>query len=228
MIGIIYCFTFPNNKKYIGKTQKDLQIRLRSHKHSSKYKKSYLYNAIRLYGWENIKIEILCNCDTLEQLNLKEIEYISSFNTQNIEYGYNLRSGGEGGEHNENTKQKISESNKGIKNGMYNKIPWNKNKKLTEQHIENLRISHLGQEAWNKGKQLPKREKRTDEVKNKISKANSGENNGMSKLTCEIVKEIRQKYQTGNYTQKKLAELYGLTSERINRIVSYKAWSKCE
>ena len=31
-------------------------------------------------------------------------------------------------------------------------IPWNKNKKLSDKHIENLSKSHKGQNAWNKGK----------------------------------------------------------------------------
>jgi group I intron endonuclease len=228
MNGIIYCFTFPNNKIYIGKTQREFNVRMRSHKYGSKHIKNYLYNAIRLYGWENIKIEILCECKTKDELNQKEIEFINKFDTTDPDKGYNLRSGGEGGLHNDSTKLKISESNKANKNGMYGKVPWNKGKKLTQEHIKNLSTSHIGQKPWNKGKELPKRGQLDEETKNKISKANSGENNGNAKLNCKIVKEIRQKYETEKFTQKELAALYQLSSERINRIVNYKVWRNCE
>lgn len=227
MNGIIYCFTFPNSKRYVGKTEKELQVRLNYHKHCSKYIKNHLYNAIRKYGWNNLKIEVLCECNSKEELNEKEKYFILQFGSTDPEKGYNLRSGGEGGLHSKSTKLKISESNKGIKNGMYNKIPWNKNKKLTKQHVENLRNSHLGQEPWNKGKKLPKRGELSNDVKNKISKANSGDNNGMAKLTCEIVKEIREKYQTGDYTQKELSMLYCISKACMSEIINYKAWKNC-
>lgn len=228
MSGIIYCFTFPNNKIYIGKTQKDFNIRLRSHKYGSKYLKNYLYNAIRLYGWDNIKIEILCECETKEELNEKEIEFINKFDTTNPNKGYNLRSGGEGGIHHPLTKIKISQSNKGNKNGMFNKTPWNKGKKLSEEHINNLRISHIGQQPWNKGKELPKTGPQSEETKNKISKANSGENNGCAKLNCKIIKEIRQKYEQNNITQKELSSLYSISKASVNHIVNYKSWKECK
>jgi len=35
---------------------------------------------------------------------------------------------------------------------MKGKLPWNKGKRLSEKHIENLSESHKGQIAWNKGK----------------------------------------------------------------------------
>lgn len=49
--------------------------------------------------------------------------------------------------------------NKGKKTGLVPKsafkkgfTPWNKDKKLSTSHCENLSVSHIGQKAWNEGK----------------------------------------------------------------------------
>ena len=85
MLGIIYCYTSPENKKYIGQTtDKD-----RLSKHLYLCKKGLdipFYNAIRKYGVENFKFEILYSkeCDNKEKLeeilNSKEKYYIKRFN----------------------------------------------------------------------------------------------------------------------------------------------------
>jgi group I intron endonuclease len=225
---VIYCFTFPNGKRYIGKTEKDFEIRMRSHRYGAKYLKRSVYNAVRKYGWDSINIDILCECDTIEELNEREKELILFYNTMDPKSGYNLREGGEGGSHSQITKDKISSKNTGKGNGMFKKEPWNKGKKLSKEHIENLRKSHLGQVPWNKGKKLPPKGPRSKETKRKISEANSGENNGQAKLTCEIVKKIREDYATGDYKQKELMKKYSLTSERVSKIVNNKVWRKCD
>tara|TARA_S200002703_G_scaffold138282_1_gene128429 strand:- start:1615 stop:2295 length:681 start_codon:yes stop_codon:yes gene_type:complete len=224
---VVYCFTFPNGKRYIGKTEKDFEVRMKSHRYGARHTKNYLYNAVRKYGWEKISVDLLCECDTIQELNKKEKELISFYNTTDPNSGYNLREGGEGGAHSQATKDKISKANTAEKNGMSGKEPWNKGKKLTQEHIENLRKSHKGQVPWNKGKKLPPRGARSEATKEKISKANSGENNGKSKLTCEIVKKIREDYATGNYKQKDLMKKYSLTSERVSKIVNNKVWRNC-
>ena len=45
-----------------------------------------------------------------------------------------------------------------------------------------------------------------------------------SKLTWDIVREIRAKYKTGEYTQKQLAEEYGLSRMHVSLIVRNKTW----
>ncbi len=224
MENIVYCFTFPNEKKYIGKTQQGLDIRLRSHRYGAKHIQNYLYNAIRKFGWDEIRVDVLGKFDTIQKMNELEKNLIQEHNTTNPAFGYNLRSGGEGGAHSQKTKDKISKANKGKGNGMYGKTSWNKGKKLSKEHRGKLSESHKGQIPWNKGMTLPKKGPHSEEAKQKISKANSGANNGQAKLTWDEVVEIREKYASGKYYQKELAEKYGLSPAYISSIVNYKRW----
>ena len=101
-MGDIYCITSPSGKKYIGQAKKVLSSgkkwgylsRWRDHISDSKTKNycRLLNNAIRKYGDENFTVELLCEC-TLDELNDKEIEYISMYNTVSPN-GYNLTHGG--------------------------------------------------------------------------------------------------------------------------------------
>lgn len=64
----------------------------------------------------------------------------------------------------------------------------------------------------------------------KISKKNKestrGSNNGNSKLNEQKIKQIREKYKTGNYTYKKLAEEYSVFFSTIGKIVKRKIWDQ--
>lgn len=53
----VYMHTFPNGKVYIGQTKQNPKYRF---KNGNGYKGcTYVYSAIKKYGWENIKHEIL-------------------------------------------------------------------------------------------------------------------------------------------------------------------------
>jgi group I intron endonuclease len=229
MTKIIYCFTFPNGKKYIGKTEVSLKRRLISHRHEANREEStrnsYLYNAVRKYGWENILIEVMEEHDDTDALNEAEVRLIEENKTTDRQFGYNLREGGEGGSHSEDVKKRIGDANRGEKNGMYGKAAWNRGKKLSKEHIENLRKSHLGQKAWNKGmKGQYSTGPRSEEAKQKISAANKGSGNGQAKLTWEIVRQMRAEYASGEFLQKELAEKYNIGSGHISVILNNKAW----
>jgi hypothetical protein len=83
----IYKLTSPSGKGYVGQS---VCIR----KRFSKYKRldcedqPKLYNALKKYGVENFKYDILEECNRAE-LNTKEEHYINLFNT--VENGYNCR-----------------------------------------------------------------------------------------------------------------------------------------
>lgn len=86
----VYMHTFPNNKKYIG-ISSDVQNRFRSGKGYSSQEK--IWNAIKHYGWDNIKHEILIDKLTKEQAEKIEALLIQSFDS--IENGYNTAIGGD-------------------------------------------------------------------------------------------------------------------------------------
>jgi group I intron endonuclease len=84
----IYCFTNKiNDKKYIGSTVVEPNIRYNQHiycaTHEENNKYNYpLYQAIRKYGIENFTFEIIEQKEcTEEEIRLLEHEYIIQFNT---------------------------------------------------------------------------------------------------------------------------------------------------
>jgi predicted GIY-YIG superfamily endonuclease len=53
----VYMHTFPDNKVYIGITRQSLSQRWG--KDGYGYQKQPVYNAIKKYGWDNIKHELV-------------------------------------------------------------------------------------------------------------------------------------------------------------------------
>ena len=94
--GCIYKLTNKiNGKYYIGKTI-HFKTRMYQHKHSWKYKHTYLPNAIKKHGWNNFECEILMDDVPEEDLNNLEISYIELNDSTNRKKGYNLANGGQG------------------------------------------------------------------------------------------------------------------------------------
>lgn len=181
-MGIIYCLTFPNNKKYIGQTIRPLHVRLKQHGKSKDCRA--LYNALNKYG--NYKSEILLEVNN-ELLDFYEIKFIELYNTL-APNGYNIRNGGSNGTFCEETKLKMSNSHKG--------------KKHSEQTIEKIKNSNIGKVLSDETKSKISESKKaaelsqdtkdrisrlgmkhTDEAKNKVSLANKG------KIVSNIQKE---------------------------------------
>lgn len=107
----VYKHTTPSGKVYVG-IAKDVKHRWRGN--GSGYKGSTrISNAIKKYGWDNIKHEILFSNLTKEDACQKEIDLIKQFNSTNPAFGYNLLSGGQCGLHSKETKEKIQKSNMG-------------------------------------------------------------------------------------------------------------------
>lgn len=98
-----------NGKRYIGITGTSPD-----HRWGQGYKGCCrFYNAINKYGWDSFTHEVIKENLTKEEAENLEIELISKYKTQNPEFGYNIMEGGHAPHLSDETKEKISNANKG-------------------------------------------------------------------------------------------------------------------
>lgn len=108
----VYVHTFPNGKRYVGITSQEPCKRWANGNGYAHNK--HMTRAVKKYGWNNIKHEIvLCGLSKAEA-ERKEVELISLYESNSTEHGYNITCGGESiGKHSEASKKKMSEALKG-------------------------------------------------------------------------------------------------------------------
>lgn len=162
-----------NGKRYIGQTTNEKGYRDLIHGYINN---SYLFSSIKKYGLENFETKILDSANNKKDLDEKEEYYIQKYNTMDKNKGYNLKHGGANGKLSEETKRKMSECQKGIKNSMYGCKGENHpmyNKKHTKESKKKMSIAHKGQNIGKNhhlyGKHL------SEEVKKKLSEAHKGQ-----------------------------------------------------
>ena len=134
MAWTVYMHKFPNRKVYIGITSQSTYRRWRNNGNGY-ISQQLMYKAIQKYGWNNIEHIILFSNLDEKTAKEKEQELIAKYNSNNINYGYNLTKGGDGvvgyicknetreklskvwlgKHHSEYTKKLISEKMKGHK-----------------------------------------------------------------------------------------------------------------
>jgi group I intron endonuclease len=181
----VYCHICPNGKRYIGIT--NCTVNTRWGKDGKGYKKQVFYNAIKKYGWDNIKHEIIAEGVSKEVAEEKEIELIKEYKTLNSENGYNCAIGGNvnsgfkmpetaketlrllktGTHHNKETRDKMSKDRKGEKAYWYGK----KHSKETKAKLSEIKT---GEKNPNFGKKI-----HSEEHLKKLSDRMSGKNNPM-------------------------------------------------
>lgn len=170
MIGTIYKLTSPSGKHYIGQTI-NLEDRKRSFYNPNKYYSGHkLDNAIKKYGVENFKYEIIIQIMDTNKIKLREtldeleIFYIEKYNS--YKEGYNMTLGGSGSTgcfQTENSRKLISDKAKGRKGSMLGKH-------LTEEQrkkVSDFAKTRTGDKNPFFGKS------HSDETKRKIGMANS-------------------------------------------------------
>lgn len=151
MFGYIYLTNnCINNKKYIGKRKWNDKENILKDKYLGSGK--ILTQALKKYGRENFSKEILCICDSSDELNDKEKYYIDLYNATSSRDFYNIAKGGNGGclieGYSEEKKREIIERtrlknigrispNKGKKRSRLSKEKTSETLKLTWKNIEN-------------------------------------------------------------------------------------------
>lgn len=133
MYGNIYKVTnLINGKIYIGQTIHSIEERWNAHCFRSHLDSHYslFHNAIKKYGKENFKLELVDTADSFEELNEKEIFYIKKYNSLTPN-GYNMAEGGQG------TKG----MDPGYHNGMFGKSQSDKQKEVARNYMKNRIIS---------------------------------------------------------------------------------------
>jgi group I intron endonuclease len=201
---IIYKVTnLFNTKVYIGASTKSLKERQCSHLNEAfnVKKLSYIfYKALRKYGKENFKWEVIYETENKEELFNYEQDYIYLYKSNDRRFGYNMTVGGEGmvglskesilkrtvkntgKKRSDKFKKVISEKNSGkIRSEIDKKKVSDGVKKYYETNTITIKqkkaLSSTGKTPWNKGRKLSKEEKE------KISRLTKGKKKG--KMTEE-------------------------------------------
>lgn len=195
MYGYIYMTTnLINGKMYIGQKKSTNFLKERYLGSGSLLRK-----AIKKYGKENFKVEMLCECDSKEELDEMEIYFIKQFNAKDSDDFYNLAPDGESGvggpkfkghKHTDESKKKISEGNKGINNKFFGKHHSEETKRIMKEKAKNRKP--VSNETREKLSKIHKGIKFTEDHKRKISEAQKGSkgNNYGKKLPDDVKSKI--------------------------------------
>lgn len=230
MVGI-YKITNPKGKVYIGQSI-NIERRFKTYSRVNCKNQTLIYNSISKYGWENHKFEIIEEC-LIENLDKRENYWGKYYNT--LEEGLNLRLGNGRGTCSKETKQKMSNSQKGI--------PKPKPEEFGEEVIKRLKGKKQSLKTIQKRVKKNKGQKRSleqrkkisegrkgwvpsEERNSKISKANKGRKvsqSNISKRVPQLLKPILQYDKNNNFikewnSQKEAGEYYGSSSTISNAL----------
>lgn len=218
-----------NNKIYIGKTERDVDLRWKehcevAHRRYDRHINNLLARAIRKYGADNFSIETIDVADTVEELNKKEIYWINFYGSYNSMTGYNLTMGGDGF-----LKYDYNEIDKLLSEGYSNKEISNMIG-CSKEYISHYKINHN-----------MSRRKTTKEFEDKVLALLSEghtvtwianhfgcspdkitlikKNNGIARKRGNLVNYdlLKEKWYEG-YTTSQLADYFGVRRDSISKI----------
>jgi group I intron endonuclease len=202
-----------NGKIYVGITNQGVAVRWCKHCSDANRNSTFsLHNAIRKYGKDNFKVEVIetvnCEYDWNEEeyihdydyLKEREIYWIKFYNSYNRKIGYNLTLGGDGtfGRfHSEETKDKIRQKHLG------RKLPEELKDRLSEIH-KNRSYDH--DEMSKRAKKGNK--KRWSNLDNRI---NFSINNANNKIILQYDLEMNfiNEYRSASEAARKIGKTHG-------------------
>lgn len=211
----IYKYTnIENNKVYIGSTI-NTELRRKQHVFDSNTKDNLFYRAVRKYGWDKFKFEIIEECCPLLRI-LREQFYIDQYNSFG-ENGYNsctanfsikskesLKRAGDKlrgqkrGSPSEETRRRLSQAKMGIGKG----IPLSEeHKRKLSEAFKNSELVQLRVHMWHEShKGIPL----SEEHRRKISESHRGE--VFSDERKKNISDGCKKSEKGKINRKKIAD----------------------
>lgn len=223
--GIYKIMNKISGKLYIGSA---INIKERWKKHKNELRKnihynSYFQNAWNDYKEENFQFEIIEEVLDVNLLLEREQYWLDETKCYERDKGYNiLKLAGNscGYKHTEESLIKIGLSSLGRRKGI--KFSNEHKKKISESLCGHIVTNETRCKIGNKNRG----HKHSEETIGRLSKIFSAENNPSAKLTWEQVREIREKYKSGKYSQRELAREYKVGKTSIAYIINNKAWKE--
>ena len=214
---VIYKATFPNGKVYIGKS-KDFENRKNKHSYSPKYYNTKLTHAINKHGFESIEWEIIFETDDPDLLNQKEKEFIIKYDS--IKNGYNISTGGDGGDTISNNIRRLDIIKQRLKTGGFNPDNYVEiSDIISEKIIEDYTTNKLSIKAISRKYNISK-QRITRFLKSKnitIDKDRAKLTNSI-KLSDDKINSVIEKYKNGILI-KDIADQEDLTIMIVSRIL---------
>lgn len=224
----IYKLNYPNGKIYIGQS---IDIKRRMYEHNnSKRLETHSFNppcdlAILKYGkFEEIEILELLPPDK-KILNEREVYWISYYQSNNKEIGYNLTPGGSGFQ-GEDYSQSVF-SNEEVLDIRKRRFLGERKKDVYQDYndrsfgtFEGIWLGrgykNVGQEYFIEPNKISRQEY--------SSKANRGENNNKAKLTEKDVRQIRERFDKGETVAEIAKDFQKVNKNSIRRVCKRETW----
>ena len=226
MIGIYKITNKINNHSYIGLST-HLEDRWEYHKTPYNWKREnnkVLYKAIKKYGIDNFKFEILEEC-SVEELGGKEKYYIKKYNT--YYNGYNMTAGGEDNQGESHPRHKLTKEDIIDIRTRYDNLE-------RKKEVYQLYKDRIGESGFHKIWNNQTWKGIMEEVYTDANKefhlhntANKGSSNGRACITEEDVKNIRLRRKNGEQLKVVYQDYKDkLTYGSFSNVWTYQNWKE--
>lgn len=227
-MAIIYCYTNQiNGKKYVGQTINPEQ-RKSQHKSSAFNPKdddyeALLHKAFRKYGYDSFTYEILVEVkdNDFNLLNELECYYIQKLNSKTPN-GYNVLDGGENcaRPHSEETREKMRWSHATLTEEEV--IELRKAYQAKQSPTQIFKEKYEGQMHWQSFLNIWTG-KRYSSVMPEVFEGEQGTGR-KTKLTAEIVKEIRKIREETGMSYDKIAKQFNISKATVADLIKKRTW----
>jgi group I intron endonuclease len=179
--------------------------------------------AILKYGVDVFDKTILCECNTKTELNEREIYYIDYYNS--IKNGYNISTGGNGGNLGDIVNNKISNSVKNLwLSGYYDAVDYSQSHPCSNDTREKISNSQSGENGYWYGKSFSINHKNNIRIKTKLAYENGAYENFINAMRSNEVRDKISKSlkgsipwnagKTGVYTEEQIKRMSDAAKNR--------------